>query len=102
MIIWSGFGFLVAVIVFGCSLLMELITESFMKDDQFYQKSAWAFPLALILAGGLTFACDTMLRSRTPGQNSLFFIPMKWWGPLLAVIGVGVMLYNMFFSAARA
>jgi hypothetical protein len=49
-IIWSGWGFLVAVIVFGASLATELVTEA-VGDDRFYQTQAWPLALALILSG---------------------------------------------------
>jgi hypothetical protein len=35
MIIWSGWGFLVAVIAFSASLAMEVVTEALVGDDRF-------------------------------------------------------------------
>jgi hypothetical protein len=95
MIIWSGLGFLVAVIVFGCSLVMEFATESATKDEQFYQNSLWAFPLALLLSAAITFLADVALRSKSLGDNSLFFIPMRWWAPILAVIALATFGYKV-------
>jgi hypothetical protein len=99
MIIWSGLGFIVAVVVFGCSLAMEFATESITGDDQFYQKSGWAFPLALIIAGMVTFAADRWIVRNREGDHSLFFIPTRWWAPILFVIAVVVVIYDL---ASRA
>jgi hypothetical protein len=92
-IIWSGYGFLVAVIVFGSSLLMELLTEKWTGDDNFYQNSAWALPVALVIAGLLSWLCDRILRPAPGVQNSLFFVPMKWWAPLLFVIALAILIF---------
>ena len=102
MIIWSGHGYLVAVLVFVVSLLMELGTESAFGDEAFYQREAWPLASALLIAGALSFAIGLALnRERIrvdpitldefvvpPGNHSLFFIKMQWWGPILLVISV--------------
>ena len=62
MIIWSGHGYLVAVFVFGISLLMELSTESVFNDDDFYQREAWPFPLAMVIAAALCFLVGSWLK----------------------------------------
>lgn len=95
MIIWSGWGFMVAVIVFGCSFLMELATEGYTGDEQFYQDSTWAFPMALVLAGILVYVCDRWIKPGQGVQNSLFFIPMKWWTPLLSLIAFVTIMYRI-------
>jgi hypothetical protein len=56
MIIWRGWGFLVAVFAFGASLAMELITESITEDDDFYQTEAWPLALAFVAAGVVIWA----------------------------------------------
>jgi hypothetical protein len=86
MIIWKGWGFLVAVFTFGASLAMELITESIAGDDTFYQNEAWPLALALVLAGVLTWFVGRKLQAR--GAHTFFFIPMHYWGVALIALAV--------------
>ena len=103
MIIWSGWGFLVAVIVFGASLAMELVTEALVEDDRFYQVQAWPLALALALSGVLIWGVGKYLHARGArvvidkataqeltigGQHRFFFIPMHCWGPVLIALSV--------------
>jgi hypothetical protein len=104
MIIWSGHGYLVAVFVFGVSLLMELGTESAFNDDDFYQREAWPFPLALIIASAMCFIVGRSLKTAgdrrlidpetyeevvvSSKDHTLFFVKVHWWGPILFVIAV--------------
>ena len=59
MVIWSGHGYLVAVAVFGMSLLMELATERAFHDDNYYQREWW--PLFTALALAACISCDMRL-----------------------------------------
>ena len=99
MIIWSGYGFLVAVIIFGSSFLMELATEGYTGDGKFYQDSTWAFPTALVIAGILVYVSDRWLKPDPGVQNSLFFIPMKWWTPLLGLVAFVMFVYAIVTRA---
>ena len=94
MILWSGHGYLVAVVVFVSSLVMELATEEVKGNDQFYQESAWAFPLALLLAGAISFAIDRVVFANSDRSHSLFFIPMRLRALILAVLAVVVFAFN--------
>jgi hypothetical protein len=101
MIIWKGWGFLVAVFAFGASLAMELITESITKNDDFYQQEAWPLALALVIAGIVTWFAGKALHARGArtvidkatgqeltigGSHSFFFVPMHYWGVLLIAL----------------
>lgn len=92
MIIWSGWGFLVAVIVFGVSLAMEVVTEHLTGDNQFYQTHAWPLALALALAGVITWLLGKYFSTRgavtTGNHHRFFFIPMHYWGPILLVLSL--------------
>lgn len=101
MIVWSGHGYLVAIYVFVMSLVTEFAIEAIMKDDSYYQDAGWPIALALIIAGALSWATGSALKkagddSDSPRSHSLFFVPMQWWGPVLAVIAIAV-----FISRAR-
>jgi hypothetical protein len=105
MILWSGLGFLVPLIVFAVSLVAELSVESSLHDENYYQSHAWPLAMALIGSAVLTWVLGTYL-NRQPGRtvidketgreevlgdvnrHRLFFIPMQYWGPVLAVLAV--------------
>lgn len=97
MIVWSGHGYLVVVIVFVSSLLMEMATENSTGNDEFYQQNAYALPAALLIAAGLIFALDRLVFSEDSSQHTLFFIPMKWWS--LFVTGIAVVTLGTRLSA---
>lgn len=101
MIVWKGWGFLVAVFAFGASLAMELITESITGDDDFYQHEAWPLAVALVVAGVLTWFVGRTLHARgartvidkatgvelTIGaSHTFFFLPMHYWGVVLIAL----------------
>jgi hypothetical protein len=103
MIIWRGWGFLVAVFVFGASLAMELVTESLTGDDDLYQAQAWPLALALVAAGIATWFVGKYLHAQGTrtvidkvtgkeltigGRHDFFFIPMHYWGPALIALAV--------------
>jgi hypothetical protein len=103
MIIWRGWGFLVAVFVFGASLAMELITESLTGDDDFYQKEAWPLALAFVVAGIVTWFVGKQLHARGArvvidkatgrelaigGSHTFFFVPMHYWAVVLIALAV--------------
>jgi hypothetical protein len=102
MIIWSGHGYLVAVIVFLSSLAMEFATESAAGNDRFYQQSVWALPAAFLMAAVLTFVVERAISARSTDRHTLFFIPMKWWPLVLAGLAVVVLSYRMANGAGGA
>ena len=109
MIIWSGLGFLVAVITFGACLIMNFVLdEQFGKG--FYSSHLWAVGTALVIGGLLSSVVGFLLKSRKDrevvdvetgermvinlSQHSFFFIPMHWAGIVIAWIGVAVAIYD--------
>ena len=103
MIIWKGRGFLVAVIAFACLLASEFLTERYFADDRYYQQHGWPKLAAFFLAGFIVWVI-TILWKDAPGRvvvdkqtgtelvlkksHSLFFIPMKYWAPILFALGI--------------
>ena len=102
MIIWSGFGFLVAVITFLLLLSAEYVTEVLFRDDSYYQAHGWPKLLAFFLAGVVIWPLGTYL-NRKPRKvmiekdtgkevsmpsHSFFFIRMEYWGPILFALGI--------------
>lgn len=103
MIIWSGLGFLVAVIVFGCSLVANLIFNA-AYGDRYYDNHKWPVAIAFIVAAAICWFLGKHLRKRSDrvvidkqtgkeftvnqSRHTLFFVPMHWWAPILLVIAV--------------
>jgi hypothetical protein len=100
MIIWSGFGILVFVFAFGCSLAVNLFINPFFGDG-YYRTHGWPLALALAVAGALSWKVGNALNGRRGkvfidkdtgrevvlGPNhTLFFIKMQHWGPILIVL----------------
>jgi len=110
MIIWNGKGYLVAVIVFCCSLIGELISENVYDDDTYYQ--AHSAPLAIVLLiSGIIVSTLARILDRRPKVRRLidketgeevmvrtsdlfFFIPIKYWGPILILISLLVLIFK--------
>jgi hypothetical protein len=103
MIIWEGRGFVVGVITFGCLLATEAAVEAAFADDGYYQKHHWPVAAGFGAAAILTGLADRLLR-RPPERvlldpetgekvvlaqrDTFFFIPVRYWPPLLLVVGL--------------
>ena len=110
MMIWSGWGFAVALIGFASLVATEYFVERVTQDDQFYQDHGWPKMLGMTVAGLLLWVFCVWLDRTSPAsdastaespreklpsatvEHSLFFIPIKYWTPLLLVIGIALSL----------
>lgn len=107
MIIWSGKGFLVPVIVFIVSLVMELITEAITKNENFYQENEIWVAFALLISCLIVYGVGKMLGEREvknyldkdtgehvvlKKEHTFFFLNMKIWAVILFVLGVGTLI----------
>ena len=105
MIIWRGIGAVVVAIVFLCSLGANLITNIIAPGASYYDHHKWPFGVSLIVAALITWFLGAYMQSRPAKvmidkatgkevemkkRHDFFFIPMKWWGPILAVAGIVV------------
>jgi len=101
MIIWSGLGFVVPGIPFACFLLMQLAMTSIFDDPEYYTQHGWPKVLACLMAAGLVgvvglwLSAGRVLIDKTTGQevtirrsHSFFFIPVLYWAPIIAVVGL--------------
>jgi len=98
MIIWSGLGVLVPVIAGICLFLMNAIVGSTAFNSQ-----GWPKTVALLVAAGIVSLVGYKIQQQ-PGRvvidkatgrevmlkrrHSVFFVPVLYWGPILAVIGI--------------
>jgi len=110
MLIWKGMGFLVFVFVLCCSLVTNLVTDFFM-GEAYWNEHQWPFGASLLVAALLSWAAGHFLVQRrarvlidkntgeevvlTP-DHSFFFIKMHWWGPILLVVGMIVIVKDLF------
>ena len=103
MIIWSGLGFLVAIITFMALLLTEYMVEAAFKDQNYYQIHGWPKLLSLWVAGVVVWFLGSYLNKKQGRtlvdketgaevqlrpNHALFFIWMEYWGPILFVLGI--------------
>jgi len=102
-IIWRGYGWLVAVIVFVSSLIANLVFNA-THGKGYYEHHKWPVALALLCAGMACWLLGNALRKRSDriavdkatgkefvvnqSSHTLFFVPMHYWGPILAAISV--------------
>ncbi|WP_460554963.1 hypothetical protein [Ferruginibacter profundus] len=108
MIIWSGYGFVVFVVVFLDSLVAEVVSESLTHDENYYQNNL--IPLGcsfLVSAIVVRLISDFMIRRKrqsvTAGEKNmvigkehrLFFIPLFYWPLILMVLGSGIVIYQL-------
>ena len=103
MIIWSGFGILVPVIMAVCALLTQLLIDGALHDDKYYDTHAWPATVAMMVTALFVWLLSRRL-SQQPGRrlvdpatgkdvilqprHSLFFVPLRYWPPILMVFGV--------------
>ena len=115
MIVWQGKGWLVAVIVFGCSLLANLITNSVTGSEDYWNQSLQPFAISLVIAGGICWSLGMRLeqgptrtlvdeatgeRFELKHKHTFFWIPVKWCG-LIAFLGaIAIVAYEVLRGIA--
>ena len=111
MIIWSGYGFLVFIIVFLNSLIANFVTNYLTKDDNFYDRNLIPLGISFLFSSLIikllsdyfnkkklenkgTRVFDKITISKGD-QNRLFFIPFRYWTLIMACLGFAVTLYQL-------
>jgi hypothetical protein len=107
-IVWRGGGCLVAVILLVCLFLTQFVVNLALQDPRFYTTHGWPKLVALWVAAVLVWLYNKKMftpeelniptLTRMEGQpkekeflaaqHSLFFINVKYWPPLLFVLGI--------------
>jgi hypothetical protein len=109
-IVWRGLGWLVAVLVFGLSLIGNVTCDA-IYGDGYYDHHKWPFAVSLLVAGAscwflglyLKRRSDRIVVDKATGQelvlnqsrHTLFFVPMHLWGPVLGVIALVVLAVSL-------
>ena len=101
MIFWTGLGFLVPSISVLCFYLTQLAMTSLFNDARYYTEHGWPKFLACLIAAGLLGILGSALSKgrtlidQTNGKeviirrsHSFFFIPVLYWSPIIAVVGL--------------
>lgn len=111
MIIWSGFGFLAAIIPFLFLLSAQLIAEAVTSNPNIYQENMIPRALALLIAGPIVYLLGKWLNNRklktyidketgkeltTKGRHSLFFIPIQYWGIIFIIGAIFYIIIEVF------
>lgn len=110
MIIWSGYGFIIFIIVFVDSLIAELISQSVTHDETYYQKNLIPLGLSFIVSGVVIYSLKKYFdRKKANNEGTrifdkvtiakkghhLFFIPIEYWAYIITVLGIVLIGYQM-------
>lgn len=102
MIIWSGLGFLVPAITFGCCLAVAWLGEVAFHDENFYESHGWPKLVAFVIAAAIVAVVVQLIKRRqgrvmidprrgaeviVDREHTFFFIPVEYWPPILLVLG---------------
>ena len=79
--LWKGKGWLVAACTFGAMLVAQLLT-GWLKEPAYWDAHGWPKAVGFIAASGLVGA---VAKQRPDRGDSLFFVPLKYWSPILVV-----------------
>ena len=106
MIVWQGKGWLVPAIVFGCSLLANVLANSLTDSPDYWETHRWPFGMSLFVAGMICWFIGQHLESEKSRvlvdqetgeelhhsqKHTLFWIPVKWCGAM-AMFGASVII----------
>jgi len=108
MIIWSGYGFVVFIVVFLDSLFAEMISESITNDENYYQANLIPLGCSLLVSAIVVkIISDFLIRRNMKKVSSdektvsigkehrLFFIPLFYWSLILMILGLGFIIYQL-------
>lgn len=103
MIIWSGFGVLVPIMLLINSLIVHFLCSLITGNNKFYNQNSWTHTVVLVLTGVICWFLGKYLNRgnekvyidkqtgkevRINRKHSLFFIKMQYWGPILGIVGL--------------
>ena len=117
MIIWSGYGFLVFVIVFANSLIANFITNYVTGDETYYDRNLLPLGFSFLFSALIikllanyfnkkkvenkgTYMFDKVTIAKG-NENKLFFIPFIYWTYIMLCLGVGTILYQLLAKTGQ-
>ena len=115
MIIWSGYGFLVFIIVFVDSLITNLVADELTNQSGYYDRHFIPLGLSFLFSALVLFYLTKYFeQKRREGkgtrvfdkvtiaagdQNRLFFIPFRYWSYIMTGLGVCVIIFELTKSS---
>jgi len=105
MIIWRGKGLMVLLVSIPCFSVVPII--NLIMDYSTRDSHLWPYGVAAILAGIPCWFLGQHLREKsiekykhypieedfdTGNLDSFYYIPVRWWGPVYGVIGIGLII----------
>lgn len=111
MIIWSGLGFLIIVIMIASGICIRFIFETITGDVQAFNNGNLGVTVTMFVTAILNFGLYKFLMckkgrvviDKETGQeielfknHSLFFIPVKWWTPIFGIVALVIASSNYF------
>lgn len=109
MIIWSGFGWLAAVIALICTLAVQLFTQLITGSTAYYESNNWLLSISFLISGvicwflgkymhrpsGKTYTDnETGEQVEIVKKHTLFFIKIEYWAFIFAAIAI----VSLFFK----
>jgi hypothetical protein len=109
MIIWSGYGFIIFVIVFIDSLIAELLSQTITHNNNYYQENLTPLGISFIVSGLIIEIVKKYFdRKRENNEGTrvfdkvtiakkghhLFFIPFGYWTYIMIALGTAVIIYQ--------
>ena len=85
MIIWSGFGILIVLIIAGCAALTNLAIDA-RWGHGYYDSHQWTVGVAMLAAALACWLLGRFLKNQH--SHRLFFIPVHFWPVILTVIAI--------------
>jgi len=101
--IWSGLGFLAAVVTFGFCLLLNFVLDA-QFGEGYYSSHYWTLGAALLLGGVFSAGIGFALKGRSDrfaideetgerlivssNSHTFFFMPLHWAGVVISLIGI--------------
>ena len=97
MIIWRGWGILVAFFLAAALIGSEYLCRTYLAPD--YTKTHhWPMAAALAAAGLASWVIGGIVNRDDQGYGNihhLYFIPMQWWGGLLLLVAGVIFLVGV-------
>jgi hypothetical protein len=110
MIVWQGWGILVAVLAGGAMALAQVAGDAALGPGGYARNSTWLAPLALLVAAAVVWPLGRRLNGgqgrvmtdKETGRevvlrrsHSLFFIRMEHWALIMAGAALVLMVYGL-------
>jgi hypothetical protein len=101
MIIWSGLGILVPIAAVFCLMTAYYLVVTVTGSDFYWDAHTWPYGGALLVSAVACWFVGQYFHKRKgkvlldpatgkevalKPSHTLFFIPIRWWGPILAII----------------